>query len=122
LGRRRVCRFGGEDQADDDEQDLELEDRWDDPDWVRRLMGRLDAEVEAEEDPDDPYMRWLKGDRQHRINDWGATFARTGVNLSSDVTSCRSWSLRSRYQPHSVRTKTFPQAWAGPPLAFKVMP
>ncbi len=57
-----------------------LEDRWDDADWVRRLMARIDAEVEAEEDPDGPYMQWLKEGRQHRINDWEATFAQAGIS------------------------------------------
>jgi hypothetical protein len=75
-----VCCFGEEDLADDDEHDLDLEDRWADPDWVRRLMARIDAEVEAEEDPEDPYMRWLKEDRRHRINGWGATFAQAGID------------------------------------------
>ena len=74
-----VCRFGEEDLADDDEPDLDLEDRWYDPDWVRRLMNEIDAKVGAEEDPEHPYMRWLKEDRQHRINSWEATFFRAGV-------------------------------------------
>jgi hypothetical protein len=54
-------------------KNLDLEDRWDDPYWVRRLMNEIDAKVEAEEDPEDPYMRWLQEDQRHRINDWGAT-------------------------------------------------
>jgi hypothetical protein len=73
-----VCRFGEEDLADDQELDLDG-DHWDDPDWVRRLMVRIDAEVQAREDPESHYMRWLREDRQHRINDWGATFFQAAV-------------------------------------------
>jgi hypothetical protein len=74
-----VCRIGEADLCDDDELDLDLEDRWDDADWVRRLMARIDAEVEAEAEENDPDMRWLKENRQHRISCWGATFAQAGV-------------------------------------------
>lgn len=42
-------------------------------------MNEIDAKVGAEEDPEHPYMRWLKEDRQHRINSWEATFFQAGV-------------------------------------------
>jgi hypothetical protein len=74
-----VCRFGEEDLGDDDEWDLDLEDRWHDPDWVRRLMAEIDAKVEAEEDPEHPHMRWVKEDRQRRIDSWGYAFFGMGV-------------------------------------------
>jgi hypothetical protein len=42
-------------------------------------MARIDAQVQATEDPEHPYMRWLREDRQRRINDWSAASFQAAV-------------------------------------------
>ncbi len=67
-------------ESDDEPDAINLWDvDWEDPGQVQALMTEIDAKVEAEEGPEHPYMRWLKEDRQHRINSWGATFFQAGV-------------------------------------------
>jgi hypothetical protein len=55
------------------------EERWDDPEWLRQFMAEIDAEVEAEEDPEDPHLVWLSQDRQRRVDSWAATFFAAGI-------------------------------------------
>jgi hypothetical protein len=67
-------------ESDGEPDDLRLWDiDWENPAQVRALMAEIDAQVEAEEDPEHPYMRWLREDRSRRISCWGATFFQAGV-------------------------------------------
>ena len=64
----------------DDEVNVDwAEERWNDPAWVKAFMAEIDAEVEAEEDPDDPHLAWLRQHHQHRVDDWAATFSAAGI-------------------------------------------